>query len=572
MKSFALLLSALCIPQMSFAAAQPPNIILIITDDMGFSDIGCYGGEIATPNIDKLADGGLKFSQFYNCGKCEPSRAALVTGHQWWTHNPEVAIRKDSPNFGEVIQKAGYRTLMVGKWHCAGVPFERGFDRHFGFMGGGTDFFLGDDSFTLDGKPWPVPKDDFYVTTALSEHAVKFIREEKTAHPDQPFFLYLAYNAPHSPIQAPAKEVAKYRGKYAKGWDVIRKERFERQKALGLAGPGWHLPERPSNIPAWDSLDAKSRDFEDLRMATYAAMVDCVDQGVGDVMATLKELDITDKTLVIFMNDNGASPNDRIRRGEFGTANVTWNIGLPWAHTSNTPFKYYKRTQHSGGVTTPFIAHWPAAIKPRKEFEDQPCHITDVLPTFIDLIGTTYPTDFSGMKHPPLPGRSFAPILKDGAKLPDRTLYFALFNNMAVVHQGWRMVTAYNEPWQLYDLTNDRTEARDLAATNPERLAEMLALQKAFFDRSDVRLRTGAGERVPEYATIYREDGRIGPGSNEKPGDPDLTLRLAKARATGRQLSEKEIEQIKQELAAKKKPDDGSKAPRKKKKTKKVKP
>ena len=218
--------------------------------------------------------------------------------------------------------------MMVGKWHCEGVPFQRGFDRHFGFMGGGTDSFLGDDSFTLDGKPWPVPKKGF-----LCHHRADRLRGEissarnSQAHPDQPFFLYLAYNAPHSPIQAPAGEVAKYRGKYLKGWDAIRKERFEKQKALGLAGPGWNFPERPAAIPAWDTLDAKARDFEDLRMATYAAMVDCVDQGVGRVMQTLDELELRDNTLVIFLNDNGASPNDRVRRGKFGTPGTTWNVG-----------------------------------------------------------------------------------------------------------------------------------------------------------------------------------------------------------------------------------------------------
>ena len=479
------------------AQSNRPNIIVIITDDMGFSDIGPYGGEIKTPNLDKLAAGGVKFSQFYNCGKCEPSRAALVTGHQWWTHHPDVAIRKDSPNFGDVMHTAGYRTMMVGKWHCDGVPFERGFDRHFGFMGGGTDFLLGDKSFTLDGKPWPVPKENFYVTTALTDNATRFIREEKQAHPEQPFFMYLAYNAPHAPIQAPAAEVAKYRGKYLKGWDVIRQERFAKQQALGLAGPGWHLPERPANIPAWDSLDAKAKDFEDLRMATYAAMVDNVDQGVGRVMQTLDELKIRDNTLVIFLNDNGASPNDRVRRSEFGTPGTTWNVGVAWANVSNTPFKFYKRTQHSGGVTTPCIANWPAAIQPRKEYEDQACHISDILPTLIDVSGGTYPADFGGKKHPPLPGRSFASILKNGEKLPERTQHFALFNNMALIHHGWKIVTTYGQPWQLYDITHDRTELHDLAEAQPAKLNELLTIQRAFFKREDVRLRTSGGEREP---------------------------------------------------------------------------
>jgi len=529
-----------------------PNIVVIMTDDMGLSDIGCYGGEIHTPNIDKLAENGLKFSQFYNCGKCEPSRAALMTGHQWWTYNPNVAVRKDSPNAGEVIRLAGYRTMMVGKWHCAGIPFERGFDRHFGFMGGATDFFLGDSSFTLDGKPWKVPQENFYVTTALTEYAVRFIREETQAHPRQPFFLYLAYNAPHAPIQAPADEVAKYRGKYLKGWDVIRKERFEKQKALGLAGPGWHLPERPEGIPAWEALSDKEKDFEDLRMATYAAMVDCVDQGVGTVMRTLDELGIRDNTLVLFLNDNGASPNDRARRKAFGSPGSNWNTGVAWAFVSNTPLKFYKRTQHSGGVTTPCIACWPAVIKPRQAFEDQPCHVTDILPTLIDLAGGSYPAHFAGKDHPPLPGRSFGRILRSNAVLPPRTLHFSLFNNMAIVDNGWRLVTAYSEPWQLYDLTHDRTETRDLAQTHPEKLQQMLALQKAFFEQPDVRLRLNSGEVEPAYAPIYNAQGKIGAPGNEKVPDPVFALLLAKARAEGQQLSESDLETLRKQAAAKK--------------------
>ncbi|MEO6246918.1 MAG: arylsulfatase [Opitutaceae bacterium] len=541
-------LAAICltpfVARSTFAAAPTavrPNVVIILTDDMGFSDIGCYGGEINTPNIDRLAAGGMKFSQFYNCGKCEPSRAALVTGHQWFTHQPDMNVRTEAPNFGEVLRPAGYRTMMVGKWHCAGVPFERGFDRHFGFMGGGTDSFNGDKSFTLDGKPWPVPAKDFYATTALTDYAVRFITEEKQAHPDQPFFLYLAYNAPHAPILAPASEVAKYRGKYLKGWDEVRRARFAKQQQLGLAGPGWNYPERPATIPAWETLDAKSRDFEDLRMATYAAMVDNVDQGVGRIIATLEKLGLRDNTLVIFLNDNGASPNDRVRRGEFGTAGTTWNVGVAWAFTSTTPLKFYKRTQHSGGVTTPFIANWPAAIAPRAGYDDQPNQIADMLPTLLEITGANYPAKFGDKTLPSLTGRSFAPILTRAAVLPPRTLHFQLFANLAVVDAGWRLVTAYGEPWQLYDLTRDRTETRDLAASQPEKLAHMLALQKTFAARDDVRYRLNSVEREPHYAPIYRADGRIGPGANERLDNEAAALLATKARAEGRQLSAAEL-------------------------------
>ena len=531
------------------AAAVRPNIIVIITDDMGFSDIGPYGGEIATPNLDKLAAGGVKFSQFYNCAKCEPTRAALLTGQQFWTKNPNVAVRKDTPNVGEVLRTAGYRNMMVGKWHVAGNPFERGFDRHFGFMGGGTNFFLGDKSFTLDGKPWPVPKQEFYVTTALTEQAVRFIREEKGAHPEQPFFLYLAYNAPHASIQAPEEVVAKYRGKYLKGWDSLRRERFERQQKLGLAGPGWNSSERPASVPAWDSLDAKNQDFEDLRMATYAAMVDCVDQGVGRVMQTLDDLKLRDDTLVIFLNDNGASPNDRVRKGEFGTPHANWNVGLGWAQLSSTPFKFYKRSQHSGGITTPCIASWPAGFAPREKYEDQPCHVIDLIPTLLDVAGWKYPADFGGKQHPQLPGRSFLPILTKAETLPARTLHFSLFNNLALIHGGWKIATSYGQPWQLYDLTNDRTETRDLATAQPEKLAELLALQKEFSAQPDVGLRLSEGEPEPEYAPPFLPDGTKGPGSNEDVADAALTFLLTKERAAGRQLSEAEIASIKTQAA-----------------------
>ncbi|MEM7602525.1 MAG: arylsulfatase [Verrucomicrobiota bacterium] len=514
-------------------AADRPHIVLILTDDMGYSDIGCFGGEIDTPNIDALAKRGLKFSQFYNCGKCEPSRAALVSGHQFWTHHPDIAIRRESPNVGEVLQEAGYRTMMVGKWHCEGVPYERGFDRHFGFMTGGCDFFVGNDTFTLDGKPWQVPQEDFYVTSALTEHADRFIREEHAAHPDSPCFLYLAYNAPHSPIQAPAKEVAKYRGRYRVGWDEIRRARFAKQQALGLAGPSWAFPQRPADFPAWSTLDEASRDFEDLRMATYAAMIDCVDQGVGQLMNTLEQFDIVENTLVIFMNDNGASPNDRARRGDFGTAKSTWNLGAAWAHASNTPLKYYKRAQHGGGVTTPFIASWPAHISPEEGYDDQPLHIIDLLPTFMDLAGTNYPNDFGEKQHPPLPGRSFVTALTERETLPPKTLHFSLFNNFAIIDRGWRLVTAYDKPWQLYHLDQDRTETTDLATTHPERLEEMLAMQAAFERRPDVRLRLKPGEREPTYSPIYRSNGRIAPASSEKVPDERAALQRAKQRSMG---------------------------------------
>jgi len=532
------------------STARRPNFVIIITDDMGFSDIGCYGGEIETPHIDRLAEEGIRFSQFYNCSKCEPSRATLLRGHYWHSKPPGLNWRHDAPTFGQALQQAGYRTMMVGKWHVHGAPLECGFHRHFGFMRGGTDFFRGDETFTLDGKPWPVPKEGFYVTESLTEYAVRFLREERRDHPNRPLMLHLAYNAPHSPIQALPRDVAKYRGRYRKGWDTLREERFRRQQKMGLAGAGWHLPPRPAGIPAWDALDGRSRDFEDLRMATYAGMVECVDRGVGKVLAALDELGLRENTLVVFMNDNGASPNDRSRRGKFGEPGSQWNVGLGWAHASNTPFKFYKRTQHSGGVTTPFIARWPAAIKPTRQFEDQPCHFIDLFPTLVDLAGTEYPHSFGGHSLPALPGRSIAPVLTKGAKLPERTLYFQLFNNFAVVDRGWRLASAYGQPWRLYDLTNDRTETCDLARVNPQRLTEMLDLQKRLAARDDVAMRVSAGELEPEHSPVYRADGRPGPPESNKVKDETYARLVSSEQSKGQRIADLDLDAIRERAEA----------------------
>ena len=538
----------LIVLSLSALANEKPNIIMIITDDMGYSDLGCYGGEIKTPNIDRLADQGVKFSQFYNCGKCEPTRGTIVSGHYWHTSYEGIHIRKDTPSFGEVVKSAGYRTMMVGKWHAHGSPFERGFDRHFGFMEGGTNFFKGDETFTLDGKPWKVPEKDFYVTTALSEYAIKFIKEENKSHPEKPFFMYVAYNAPHSPIQALPQDVAKYRGKYKKGWDKLRKERYERQQKIGLAGDHWNLPERPSGIPAWDTLDEKSKDFEDLRMATYAGMIDCVDRGVGDILKTLNELKISDNTLVIFTNDNGASPNDRVRGGKFGSSEARWNVGLAWANLSNTPFQHYKRTQSAGGVTTPFIVRWPEKIKPKKEFIDQSCHFIDLLPTFMDLSGAKYPENYKGNKMPPLPGRSIRPIMTENKQLASRPLFFQLYNYLAVVDNNWKIRTTYGEDWRLYDLSKDRTETNDLSKTNPEKFKYMLALQKQNFESSNVKMKLKAGESEPKYTPIFDGD-KI--GKPERKGLKDAAYQnwLVKERAKGTEPDDSTKNEMTQRLA-----------------------
>lgn len=390
---------------------ERPNVILIITDDMGYSDIGCYGGEIQTPTLDKLASEGIKFSQFYNGGKCEPSRAIITSGHYYHTTRNQQ-WRTSLPSFGDMMSSVGYRTMMVGKWHTQGKPWERGFHRTFGHMGGATDFYVGDKSFQLDGEAWEVPKEGFYNTDANTDFAIQFIKEEKEKHPDKPFFMYLAYNAPHSPIQAPKEVVTKYIGKYKKGWDAIRKERFERQKKIGLMKEEWKITPRRQNIHAWDSLSEKEKDFEDLRMATYAAMIDRVDQGIGKIVKQLEEMNIRDNTLIMFVNDNGGSPYDRVRgRGRsINSPKSHWNVGLGWANCSNTPYKYYKRTQHNGGNMTPFIASWPDGIESQEGYFDETSHLMDIMPTLAEIAQTEYPITFNEIGTPTLPGKSLLPF------------------------------------------------------------------------------------------------------------------------------------------------------------------
>lgn len=496
---------------------ERPNVILIITDDMGYSDIGCYGGEIQTPALDQLASSGIKFSQFYNGGKCEPSRAIITTGHYY--HTTRNQLWKDNlPSFGDVMSQAGYRTMMVGKWHAKGKPWERGFHRTFGHMSGATDFYVGDKSFQLDGNTWEVPKTGFYNTDANTDFAIKFIKEEKGKHPDKPFFMYLGYNAPHSPIQAPREDVEKYIGKYRKGWDATRKERFERQKQMGLMKEGWKITPRPENIHAWNLLSDKEKDFEDLRMATYAAMIDRVDQGIAKIIRQLEEMNIRDNTLIMFVNDNGGSPYDRVRGGgrPFNSPGSHWNVGLGWANCSNTPFKYYKRTQHNGGNMTPFIASWPGVIDARKGYFDESSHLMDIMPTLIDVARTEYPTTFKGLKTPELPGKSLVPFFKNEKRALHDTLYFSLFRNHAVLLDNWKLVTAYDQPWALYDLDADRTETTDLFSENPEKAKELLTVWNNLKARQGKFIDNRAqGEAEPKRAFVYDDGGNLLPPQKE---------------------------------------------------------
>ncbi|MBL7219478.1 MAG: arylsulfatase [Phycisphaerae bacterium] len=457
---------------------RPPNVILIMVDDMGFSDLGCYGSAIETPNIDKLAAGGLKFTQFYNTAKCEPTRASLLTG----CYHREVGggALRNAMTLGQAMQRAGYRTLMTGKWHMSSTPIKKGFDRYFGHLSGATNFFTGDNTFRLDEKKFTVPKKGFYTTDANTGYAMQFLDETARKHSNKPFFLYVAYNAPHYPLQAWPEDIAKYKGKFMKGWDALRVERHQRQLKMGLLDPKWKLAPRDPKVPAWDTLSDDRKKTEDLTMAVFAAMIDRVDQNIGKLMGRLKKLNMDDNTLLLFLSDNGGCPFQRTRTPDIppGPANSYWTYHEGWAQVSNTPFRLYKQNQHEGGVSTPLIAHWPGVVKPGTQ-TDQSAHIIDIMATLLDITATRYPEQFDGAKLRPLRGMSLLPILKGQRREPHEEIFFEFGKYKALRAGKWKISWRYG-PWELYDMEADRTELNNLADRMPEKVKQLAARHDAW--------------------------------------------------------------------------------------------
>jgi arylsulfatase len=455
-----------------YAGTRRPNIVLILADDLGYSDLGCYGGEIQTPNLDRLAAEGLRFSQFYNTAKCAPTRTSLLSGLFWQDAGQGI---QRGITMAQALQAAGYATLAVGKWHLKGNPVQRGFDRYFGHLSGATDYFKGNNTWRLDEEPFTDFKEDFYSTDAKTNYAIRFVEQAHQQAPNKPFFLYLAYNAPHYPLQAWPQDIAKYRGKFLKGWDQLRQERYDRLVAMGLIKKQWSLSPRPEYIPAWESLNDQEREFEDKRMSAYAAMVDRMDQNIGRLMAKLKELRADQNTLVMFLSDNGGCPFDRRRnyQVEPGTRESKWEYGVAWANVSNTPFRLYKRNQHEGGIATPFIAWWPAVVRKVGAITDQCAHLIDVMPTVLELAGWSWPRRFEGQSLQALPGKSLLPIFEDKERRPHSALFFQFINHRAVIEADWKLVSAFAGPWELYRLGTDRTELHNLAAKYPEKAKQL---------------------------------------------------------------------------------------------------
>ncbi len=490
----ALILAAAARPQ-----AAKPNIVVIMADDMGFSDLGCYGSEIRTPQLDRLAAGGLRFTQFYNGARCCPTRAALLTG--LYAHQAGVGHmveNRGTPAYqgflndrcvtiAEALRPAGYRTLMAGKWHVGENrphwPVDRGFDRTYSLISGGSNYFGLDKGrkMALDGEPTTSSGENFYMTDAFSDHAVKFIDEAKDLK--KPYFLYLAFTSPHWPLHARPEEIAKYRGTYKVGWDALRERRHRKQIEMGIVDAKWPLTPRDEKAPAW--TDVKDADERDLRMAVYAAQIDRMDQNIGRV---LEKLD--DNTLVLFLADNGGCAEE-IHRGkkgaEIGTKESFESYGLPWANASNTPFRLYKHWVHEGGIATPLIAHWPAVIRKGGGLTSQPGHLIDLMATCLDVAGAEYPKTFQGRQITPLEGKSLAPIFRAGTREGHETIYWEHEGNKAVRQGKWKLVARHKGGWELYDLEADRTEMTGLADKEPARVKEMAAKWDAWADRVGVQ-------------------------------------------------------------------------------------
>jgi arylsulfatase len=488
-------------------AADPagrPNVVLIMADDMGYSDIGCFGSEIATPNLDRLAAGGLRMTQFYNTARCCPTRASLLTGlysHQagiglmvgdFGTPGYRGFLSDQCATIAEVLTPAGYHPLMSGKWHVGEQhphwPMDRGFEHYWGLISGASNYFKIDPERTLanENEKITTPPGPFYLTDAITDHAVKYVDEY--GKKPEPFFLYLAYTAPHWPLHAPAETIEKHRGKYKFGWDALRERRHRRQIELGIVDARWPLTPRDEKAPAWEN--AEDKDLLDLKMAVYAAQIEKLDDGVGRVMAKLKELGIEQNTLVIFLADNGGCA-EAVNRGANkdappGGPDSFMSYGLPWANASNTPFRLYKHWVHEGGIATPFIAYWPAVIRPGQLNTSDVGHAIDLSATIYDVAGATYPKERGGKQLTPIEGKSLLPILKGGHAAGPRTLFWEHEGHRAVRQGDWKLVAREDDHWELYNLVNDRTETSDLAAKNPDKVKELRTLWEEWATRANV--------------------------------------------------------------------------------------
>ncbi len=512
-----------------------PNVVLILNDDMGYSDIGCYGGEIDTPNLDRLAANGLRFSQFYNTARCSPSRASMLTGlhpHQTgvgiltYDSGPEGYagnLNQRCVTIPQALKASGYKTYMSGKWHVASSltkptdtwPLQRGFDEFYGTIIGAGSFY---DPNTLtrgnENVEHEARREGFFYTDAISDQAVAYIEKHQRETPDQPFFEYVAYTAPHWPLHAHDEDIAKYKGRFDAGWDDLRAERLEKLVASGILDGAWKLTGRDPAQPAW--TDAEHKAWLLRCMEVYAAQIDRMDQGIGRILAALEKSGQIENTVVIFLADNGACAEDipenvtidelvnklmiaksHTRSGDpvhFGNnpdrmpgpENTYQSYGPAWANLSNSPFRFYKHWIHEGGISTPMIVHWPKGIADKGAIRHTPGYLPDIMATILDVTGTAYPKTWQDKPIEPLEGQSLAPAFRSDAVVERAPMFWEHEGNAAVRIGQWKLVRDYPREWELYDMEADRTELHNLAAAHPQRVAEMALQYEAWADRCGV--------------------------------------------------------------------------------------
>ncbi len=522
-----------------------PNIIVVLVDDMGYSDLGCYGGDVQTPNIDKLAAEGVRFTSFYNCARSCPSRASLLTG--LYPHQAGIGrmtfdekqpgyrgtLSKQAVTIAEVLKQSGYQTGMVGKWHVAETPLRpdqrqwlghqvsydtfadpanypvnRGFTDYYGIIYGVADYF---DPFSLveGNKPVASVPEDYYATDAFSDKAISYV--EKYANANAPFFLYLSYTAPHWPLQAHPEDIEKYKDSYTSGWEAVRENRYQRMTEKGLFDPKTAPLSKRQFNDKWE--DNPTAAWDARAMAVHAAMVDRIDQGIGRLLAKLKETKQLDNTIILFLSDNGCSPedcqnyspgdNDRpdmMRNGEPiiypkqkkvfpGPENVFASIGSKWANVANTPFRFWKAKMYEGGICTPMIAHWPKGIKDKGSINRSTGHVIDIMATCLEAADAKYPENYDGNTILPLEGKSLLPVLKTGSRSAHDAIYFEHFGEKAVInHDGWKIVQegGKNKVWELYNLNADRTETKELSTEYPQKVEELSRKYEAWAARAQV--------------------------------------------------------------------------------------
>lgn len=579
------------------ATETRPNVLLILGDDIGFSDIHCYGGEMQTPNLDALAADGVRFTQFYNTARCCPTRASLLTGlypHQAGMGHMTVdhgfdGYRGDLNNqcvtIAEVLKDSGYNTYAIGKWHISRSarpdgpnydwPLQRGFEKYYGTIWGSASYFdpgicRGNTWYSRDNDP-EYKSDNYYFTNALSDNAVRFLQQHKQESAGKPFFMYTAFTAAHWPMMAMDKDIAKYKGRFDAGYDKLRHERLERLQKLGIINPKWDLS------PTVGDLDkVKNREWELRCMEVYAAMIDCMDQGIGQIVAELKKDGMYDNTLIFFLQDNGAcaeeigrEPREQVAGGNLhpmspdelpasghprqtregkpmrsgegvmpGGPDTYISYGQKWANVSNTPFREYKHWVHEGGIATPLIAHWPNGIpeKMNNTLVTEPGHLIDIMATCIDVAQTSYPAERAGNKIVPLQGVSLKPLFSGKEIKRPQPIFWEHEENRAIREGKWKLVAKAGKPWELYDMESDRTEMHDLSAQQADRVREMAAKWDEYAARSNV-LPLGGWKNEPARAgkqTVHLKQGDI-LGAEEAPlvDDRPLTITVEISAAAG---------------------------------------